>query len=158
MRTTYRVLAYIIAAEVVVQAMMIALGVAGLDKWVGDQGGALTKAVLESDTKHSSGEVGFMYHGTNGELVIPVLVLVLLIVSFFAHVLGGVKLAAILVGLVVLQVALGIGLHGLLWLGLLHGANAFAVLGTAVYAEMRARSVPTTGRSAREQTPASIPH
>ena len=49
MRNVYRVLAYLLAIEVVVQAMAIAYGIAGLGNWVEDDGGVLNKAVFDSD-------------------------------------------------------------------------------------------------------------
>lgn len=140
MRRTYRVLAFVIAAEVVIQAMAIAFALAGLGKWVGDDGGVLNKQTLDDESASFTGAVGFMVHGINGEMLIPLLVLALLAVSFFAHVPGGTRLAGIIVGLVVLQVALGIGLHGLPYLALLHAANAFAILGAAIAAGTRARA------------------
>ena len=54
---------------------------------------------------------GFAIHGINGTMIIPIVVLLLLIVSFFAKIPGGVKRAAILFGLVALQVFLGIFSH-----------------------------------------------
>jgi hypothetical protein len=154
MRTVYRVLAFVIAAEVVVQAMAIAFALAGLGKWVGDEGGVLNKQTFDDESMKFTGVVGFMVHGINGEMIIPLLVLVLLIVSFFAGVPGGIRLAATILGLVVVQVALGIGLHGLPYLALLHAANAFAIMGVAVQAGIRARGVVPVDRSVREQTAA----
>ena len=46
MRTAYKVLAYLVAAEVAIQAMVMVWGIAGLGKWV-DGGGVLDKAVFE---------------------------------------------------------------------------------------------------------------
>jgi hypothetical protein len=154
MRTVYRVLAFVIAAEVVIQAMAIAFALAGLGKWVGDEGGVLNKQTFDDESTNFTGVVGFMVHGINGEMIIPLLVLVLLIVSFFARVPGGIRMAAIILGLVVVQVALGIGLHGLPYLALLHAANAFAILGAAVYAGTLARGAVPVDRSVREQTAA----
>jgi hypothetical protein len=153
MRKAYRVLAFVIAGEVIVQAMAIAFALAGLGKWV-DGGGVVNKQAMEGESMHFTGVVGFMVHGINGQMVIPLLVLALLIVSFFAHVPGGTRLAALIVGLVVLQVALGMALHGLPYLALLHAANAFAILGTAAYAGIRARGLVPADRSVREQAPA----
>ncbi len=58
MRSAYRVLAYIIAIEVVVQAAAIAYALAGLSKWVSD-GGTLDKASMESEDTTFPGVVGF---------------------------------------------------------------------------------------------------
>lgn len=157
MRRTYRVLAYVIAVEVVIQAMAIAFALAGLGKWVGDEGGVLNKQTMDDSSTSYTGVVGFMVHGINGEMLIPLLVLALLVVSFFAHVEGGVRMAVTVLGLVVLQVALGIGLGGLPYLALLHAANAFAILGVAVVAGTRAqgevRVAGSVGAPAAMQTP-----
>lgn len=151
MRTTYRVLAYLIALEVVIQAMAIAFGLAGLGKWVADEGGTLNKQVMESGSVDFTGVIGFAVHGINGMMVIPVLVLAFLVVSFFAKVPGGARLAGIVFGLVVLQVALGMGGHAVPYLALLHAANAFAILTTAVIAARRAgRTEPVDRADARE--------
>ena len=48
MRMFYRILAYILAAEVVVQAGAMALAIAGLGTWV-DDGGVFDSAVMQSD-------------------------------------------------------------------------------------------------------------
>ncbi len=135
MRATYRVLAYALAAEVVIQAMAIAYALFGLGKWIQDDGGVLNKAVMDADNgPEFSGVGGFAVHGINGMMLIPLLVLLLLIVSFFAKVPGGTQRAGLLVGLVVLQVVLGIAGHGLTLLGPLHALNAFAILVVAIQA------------------------
>ena len=46
MRTAYKVLAYLLAAEVAVQAMVMVWAIAGLGKWV-DGGGVFDKSVIE---------------------------------------------------------------------------------------------------------------
>ena len=142
MRTAYRVLAWLVAVEVVVQAAAISWGIFGLGKWV-ESGGVFDKAVLESDASAFPEDLGFAVHGINGQMVIPVLALALLVVSFFAKLTRGVALAGGVVGLVALQVLLGM-LHQPV-LGLLHGANALLLFGLAVTAAMRA------GRLSREQ-------
>jgi uncharacterized protein DUF6220 len=142
MRNAYRVLAYLLAAEVVIQAMAIAYALAGLGKWVEDDGGVLNKQVLDADNAlHFKGVGGFATHGINGMMLIPILVLLLLIVSFFAKVPNGVRNAAILVGLVILQVILGLALHGVPYVAFLHVLNAFAILGFAIQTG-RMASVP----------------
>lgn len=129
MRKTYQVLAYALAAEVVIQAMAIAYALFGLGKWVEDDGGVLNKQVLDADKgPEFTGSGGFALHGINGTMLIPILVLLLLIVSFFAKVAGGVRLAGILVGMVVVQVVLGIASHSVPYLGPLHVLNAFGIL------------------------------
>ena len=91
MRNVYKVLAYLLAVEVVVQAMAIAYAIAGLGKWVADDGGVLNKQVIDSDSPDFPGVGGFATHGINGMMIIPLVVLLLLIVSFFAKIPGGVQ-------------------------------------------------------------------
>jgi hypothetical protein len=127
MRTTFKVLAYILAAEVIVQAMAIAFGIAGLGKWV-DDGHNATKALFDEKNKMAyGGKAGFALHGLNGMMVIPVLVLLLLIVSFFSKIPGASKRAGILLGLVVLQVVLGLAAGSTPAIVLLHVLNAFVI-------------------------------
>ena len=138
MRSAYRVLAFLVAGLVVVQAAAIAYAVFGLTTWVQD-GGTLDKAAMESEDTTFDGVVGFMIHGMNGMMLIPLIALLLLIVSFFAKVPGGVKWAAFILLAVVAQVALGIFAHDLPGLGALHGLNALILFGLAIMAGMKAR-------------------
>lgn len=126
MRATYRVLAQLIALGVVVQAMTVALGWFMVLKDVDDG------AVFDKNTDFNFGQVS---HGIVGMMVIPLLAIVLLIVSFFA---GGVKWAAIIFGLVALQIALAFGAFGIPALGALHGLAALALLAVAGMAGRRA--------------------
>ncbi len=137
MRNVYRVLAYLLAVEVVVQAMAIAYAIAGLGKWVADDGGVLNKQVIDSDSPDFPGVGGFATHGINGTMIIPIVVILLLVVSFFAKVPGGVRRAAILFGLVALQVFLGIFSHSIPFVIVLHVLNAFGILGMALFAARR---------------------
>lgn len=131
----YKFFAYLIAAEVVVQAAAIAFALFGLGYWIEEDGGMINKAVFDSDKgPEFTGVVGFMVHGMNGMMIIPAIALILLITSFFAKVPGGTKQAAIVFGLVVLQVMLGLMGHGIVWLGPLHAINAFFVLWSALVA------------------------
>lgn len=128
MRKTFRVLGYLLAVEVVVQAMAIAYAMSGLSKFVSEDDGVINKQVVESEELAFPEIVGFIIHGMNGMMLIPLLALLFLIVSLFAKVPGGTRAAAIVLGLVVLQVVMGIALHGLPFLGALHALNAFAIL------------------------------
>jgi heme A synthase len=144
MRNVYRVLAYLLSIEVVIQAMAIGYALAGLGKWIEDDGGVLNKQVLDADDAlHFHGVGGFAAHGINGMMIIPILTLALLVVSFFAKVPGGVKRAVILVGLIILQVILGIALHGVPYVAWLHVLNAFAIFVFA-FETGRAASVTAT--------------
>lgn len=139
----YRFFAYLIAVEVVLQASFIAFGVFGETKWIEDDGGVLNKAVLDAD-KHPTftGAIGYGLHFLNGMMLIPLIAVIFLIVAFFAKVPSGAKWAAIVLLLVVVQVAMG--LSGIVWLGPLHGINAFILFGTAVMAGKRATAAPAS--------------
>ncbi len=148
MRNVYRVLAYLLAIEVLVQAMAIAYAIAGLGKWVADDGGVLNKQVLDSESAEFPGVGGFATHGINGMMIIPIIILLLLVVSFFAKVPGGVRKAAILFGLVVLQVFLGIFSHSVPFVIVLHALNAFGILGMAIMAGRSATVVQEPAHAA----------
>lgn len=138
MLKAFRVLCLIIAIEVMVQASMIAFAIFGLGKWIEDDGGVLNKAVMDADKPPSfTGSIGFAVHGINGEMVIPLLALITLIVSFFTKVPGSAKRGGILFGLVVLQVLLGLFGHGVVALAPLHGINAFVVFSVAIMTFVR---------------------
>lgn len=150
MRSTYRVLSYIIAAEVVIQAAAVAYGLFGLTKWIQD-GGVLDKAAMEDESLTFTGLVGFIIHGINGQMVIPLLALILLIVSFFAKVPRGAKWAATILALVVIQVLLGIFGHETPALGPLHGINALLLFSVAIMAGRRTRFTDKEAVTARQQ-------
>jgi hypothetical protein len=139
MRSVYRALAGLIAIGVIVQAMAIALAWFIVAK---DVDGGL---VFD---KNSDGNVGHLTHSIVGSIVIPLLVIALLIVSFFAKVEGGVKLALYVFGLVVLQFALAALAFSAPAIGALHGLNAFALLAVAVMAARRAAAQPETAAAA----------
>ncbi|HET6817926.1 MAG TPA: hypothetical protein VFH66_11935 [Mycobacteriales bacterium] len=141
MRRAYHVLAYLIAVEVVVQAMMMATAVAGLDHWIHD-GATVDKKVIDSHPSFN-GSFGFPVHAINGEMLIPLLALALLVVSFFAGVVGGTRWALYVLGLIVVQVVLGVTQGNVPLLGLLHGANALAIFAIAVVTAHRAKSQAT---------------
>jgi hypothetical protein len=144
MRTAYKVLAYLVAAEVVVQAMAIVWGIAGLGRWV-DGGGVFDKAVIESQGTPFPEVVGILVHGINGMFVIPALALLLLIVSFFTKVRGAIKWAVIVFVLVVVQGQLGELGHDFPLAGAVHGLNAMALFGVALYAGRRLRAAAAVG-------------
>jgi hypothetical protein len=114
--------------------MAIAYAIAGLGKWVEDDGGVLNKQVLDAESADFPGVGGFMVHGLNGTMIIPILVLLLLVVSFFAKVPGGVRSALIVLVLVAVQVFLGIFAHDVPGVIVLHVLNAFAIMGVAAMA------------------------
>ncbi len=146
----YRILAALVALEVVVQAAAMAYGMSGLGHWVYDEGHVATKATFEEGGEHYTGAGAFALHGLNGALLIPILALVFLLVAVLTRksVPGGLRWAAIVVGLVALQVFLGFMTLEHYRLGALHGANALALFGAASYAAVRrpvASSPATSG-------------
>jgi hypothetical protein len=142
MKSVYRVLAYLMALEVLIQAGAIAYALFGLGTWI-EEGGVLDKAAMESDAVDFAGVGGFAIHGINGQMIVPLIAVLLLVVSFFAKVRGGVQLAGIVVGLVAVQVTLGIFGHGIPVLGWLHGMLAILLFGAAVIAARRAEATVT---------------
>jgi heme A synthase len=136
MRKIYSVIAWIVAGGVVVQAASIAFGFGGMVHYVQD-GGVVDKALIESHQATFTGDLGFPIHGIVGGTVIPLAALALLIISFFVKARGARLWAAIVLALVALQVTLGYSIVDMPYLGLIHGANALAVLLTALYAAMR---------------------
>ncbi|WP_232664671.1 hypothetical protein [Pseudonocardia sp. TRM90224] len=145
MRTTYRVLAYLIVFLVVVQAAAIAYFIAGLGEWIMG-GGVLDAATMESESTFFPGLIGIIIHGMSGTYLIPAVALALLVVAFFAQVPRGVMWAGVLVGLIAVQVALGIAHVPVL--ALLHGIVALAILVVALIAARAASGAPV-GPAAR---------
>jgi hypothetical protein len=141
MRKTYSILAWIVAGGVVVQAAAMAFGVGGMVHFV-QEGGVVDKALIESRQVTYTGELGFFIHAIVGGVVIPLVAVALLIVAFFVKVRGARLWAAVVLGLVVLQVTLGFALRDIPYLGLIHGANALAVLLASVFAALRVRRAP----------------
>lgn len=139
MRAVYRVLAYLLALEVVVQAAAIAWALFGLTTWI-ENGGVLDKAGIESESIVFDGVAGFMVHGLNGTMIVPAFALLFLISSFFARFRGAIAWAGAAFGLVVVQVALGILAHSVPALGMLHGAVALGLLVVALVAARRSRA------------------
>src|SRR3954447_18017904 len=95
MKATYRALAGLICLLVLVQAAAIAFGTFGILNFVEDND--YTKSIAEDRTADAGG-VGQNIHSF-GAIAIALVAIILLIVSFFAKIDGGVKWA----GFVLLQ-------------------------------------------------------
>jgi hypothetical protein len=128
MRSAFKWLAFAIAAEVVIQAAAIAYAVFGEGKYVED-GHSITKKNI--DDVSFSGVGGFVLHGINGTAVIPLLSLAMLVVAFVVKMPGGVRAAAVLLGMVVVQVLLGLAAHAVPILGAVHGLLALGIFAEA---------------------------
>jgi hypothetical protein len=118
MRSTYRVLAYLVVLGVVLQAASIAFA------WFSVLNEVDSGTVIDESYE---GNAGHALHGMVGLMAIPLVALLLLIVSFFAKVPGGVKWAAIVLGVAVLQVMLAFVAFGAPVVGALHGINALVL-------------------------------
>ncbi|MFE5672666.1 hypothetical protein ACFQ58_13785 [Agromyces sp. NPDC056523] len=148
MRRLYSGLAWTVAGAVVIQAAAIAFAFGGMLNLIAE-GGVVDKALLESFQAAGVGEVGFLIHGVVGGVLIPLIAVALLIVSFLGRTRGATLWAAIVLGLVVLQVTLGFSITDMPYLGLIHGANALGVVATASYAALRMRR--RSEQAAREE-------
>jgi hypothetical protein len=127
MRATYRVLGHVIAGLVVVQAAAIALWVFGLLNWIDSgEGNTLTPQLAEDRLEGVTGAVGITIHSF-GAMVVALLAIVLLVVSFFAKIPGGVKWAGLMFAAVLFQWVIAIVSFETPGLGLLHGANAIVI-------------------------------
>jgi hypothetical protein len=135
MRGTYRVLAILIGLLVLVQAAGIAFGTFGILKFVED-GKDYTKSISEDRT--ATGALGQNIHSF-GAIAIALLAIILLIISFFSKIEGGVKWASIVFLVVLLQWVFAIVAFSAPVVGMLHGINAFVIFGTAMMAAQNAR-------------------
>lgn len=128
MRVTYRVLACAIVVLVALQAAWIALSAFGVINAV--ESGTVIDQSYEPN-------IGATLHGIGGVYVVPLVALALLVVSFFAHITGGVRWALFVVLAVALQITLAFVAFGIPGVGVLHGVNAFVILGLAAIAAAR---------------------
>ena len=136
MRSTYRVLAYLVAVEVAVQAATIVYFMTAVTKWVGD-GASLTPALWNDSNSSFPGAQGIAIHWFNGLMLTPLLVLALVVVSFFAKVPQGTRWALYVLGLLILQIALAFIGSAVPLVSTLHGINALALFSVTVMAGRR---------------------
>jgi heme A synthase len=134
---TYRIFAYLVALEVFVQAATHAYVSAGLGHWIYSDGHTVTKATLEENSGVDfTGRMAGVVHGENGAMIIPLLAIAFLVVGFLTRerVDRGLRWAAIVLGLVALQVALGFTTIVVPAVGMLHAVNALLLLLAALHA------------------------
>jgi heme A synthase len=139
----YRAFASLVAVGVIVQAALIAYAIAGLGHWIYDDHHTATHDTFaEGSTVDYGGKTGFDLHGELGGLWLPLLALAFLIVAFLTRrsVVRGLRWAAIVVGLMALQAALGFATLAVPALAVLHAVNALALFSTAAYAATRVAS------------------
>jgi hypothetical protein len=131
MRSVYRILGHTISGLVVVQAAAIAFAFFGLLNWVGGgdnskDGHILTPKMVNDESAHFTGTAGFAVHDIGAD-AIALLAIVLLIISFFAKIPGGVKWAGFLFLAVLLQFVFAFTAFSAPIVGVLHGGNAIAI-------------------------------
>ena len=141
MRTTYRVIAYLLALSVAVQASLIAFGAFALENNI-DNG-----PVSDGDTTGVTLHHSFAY-------IVVLFAMALLAVSFGAKVQHGVRWAAIPLGLVVVQFFLAYAAYSAAIVGVLHGLNALAIFAVALLA---GRRVPKAAPVAEPSVPEDAP-
>jgi hypothetical protein len=124
MQSAYKIIAHLVSLAVVVQAAVIAWAVFDLI------------ALLQAGTTPGGPPPGGIVHGFLGNYVVPILALALLAVALLGR--AGVKWALWLLLAVAVQIGLAYAAFAIPLIGLLHAANAFAVLALA---ELGARSV-----------------
>jgi len=141
MRTGYRVLAYLLALSVAVQASLIAFGAFALEDSI-DNG-----PVSDGDTAGVTLHHSFAY-------VVALFAVALLAVSFGAKVKHGVRWAAIPLGLIMVQFFLAYAAYSAPIVGVLHGLNALAIFAVALLAGRRVpKTAPLPEPSAPENAP-----
>jgi len=140
MKTAYRVLAYLLALSVAVQASLIAFGAFALEDNI-DKGPA-----SDGDTTGVTLHHSFAY-------VVVLFGVALFAVSFGAKVEHGVRWAAIPFGLIVVQFFLAYTAYDVAIVGMLHGLNALAIFAVALLAARRVAKPTTT---AEASSPAGV--
>jgi hypothetical protein len=136
MKQLYRVLAYVIAVGVVLQAAAIAYAVFGMFEWV-SAGGTIDKALIESENPQIGGIAGFNLHQLVGVNILPLLALLFLISSFFARIPGGIRWGLIVFAVTLTQSLLGIFAHENSAVGWLHGTTALILFTCALVSGIR---------------------
>lgn len=151
MRSAFRVLAYLIALGVAIQAAAVAYGFFALGKYI-ESG-----ATVDKSTTSFPGDSGLAIHGIGGTIAVPALALLFLVSSFFVKLPGGVRWGLIVFVTTVVQVALGLFAHSIPALGVLHGIVALALFGEAVSAAMWvSRAARATATTAADATATSV--
>ena len=126
MRTAYKALGHTIAGFVAIQAAAIALWVFGMLNWVDQEKGSVSKSVSDDRFEGVTGSIGIAIHSF-GAMIVALLAIILLIISFFAKIPGGVKWASFVFLAVLFQWVVAIFAFEAPGLGALHGLNALVI-------------------------------
>lgn len=133
---------HLIAVGVVLQAATIAF--AWFDVIAAVEGG-------QPYADHEDGNAGHALHGFLGMTLIPLVALGLLVVAFFAKLPDGIKWAAIVFGVTLLQVVLAFVGFAAPIIGALHGVNALVLAIVAGKAAAAAGGSETTAEGSVEE-------
>lgn len=134
MRNAYKYLALVIAVDVLLQAASVAYGAFGLQKWIED-GHTLGRNGVEDGSYPGVG--GYAFHGANGMMVMLLLGVALLVVALVGRLAEGPRDAAILLVMIVVQIALGFASHAVPLLGAVHGILALVIFAYAAMIGVR---------------------
>lgn len=130
MKTTYRILAYLIALGVVLQAASIAFGFFGIGRWV-VAGNTLDRHTFLYNTTELGGYTGLAFHYVVGQAIMPLLGLALFILSFFTRVRHATAWAGVLLISIIVQLVLGLAAFHQAPAGAAHGFLAIAIFAVA---------------------------
>jgi len=148
MKTAFRVIAWVIAGAVMVQAAVMVFAIAGLFKYVSE--GGVVSEQTEPDAIVEG--VGVVIHVTLANYLFPLLGLVAVVIAAFTRRASTIWTAVILLVLILLEWFLGVAGYSAPIAGFLHGINGLAIFGLALLAGMgfMTRSRVEAHRPARE--------
>ena len=157
-RKAYSVLGVLLLVELLAQFYFAAGGIFT----IAAKGDPQTSAAVVKQAVNNS-DAFFGLHAINGTLIIPVTILVMIGLSFWARYSWRTTgFTAMLFGLLLIQFLLaGIGFAGVAVVAGLHGVNALILVGVAIYVVVRhwafrRQAAPATA-SAQAQAPALAP-
>lgn len=128
MLTARKILAYLVAALVTFQSVVMVWAIFGLSSFVAH--GGVVNAAGPDVVLGFPEEYGFELHGTNGIMVMPVVSLLLLVVALVGR--SARAWAGAVFALTLLQVVIGFAAHAMPIWGGLHGLNALVLFTAAL--------------------------
>lgn len=141
MKVTYRILTYLIASGVVLQAASIAFGFFGIGRWV-VAGNTLDRHTFLHTTTELGGYTGLAIHYVVGQVIMPLLGLALFSLSFFTRVRHATTWAGALVVSIIVQLLLGLAAFHQAPAGAVHGFLAIVIFAVAAAAGHRITRAP----------------
>lgn len=145
MRTTFRVIGWVIAAAVAIQGAVMVFAIAGLFNYV-DGGGVIDRS---SGLGSFPEAMGVSIHILLANYVFPVLGLAALVVALFIRRAPAIWTGAGLLVLILLEWYLGVAGYTAPFAGFLHGVNALVIFALALLAGLgRMTRVPDAAHRA----------